>query len=82
MASIYYVRCDELVELVSDYLEHALDPVDAEALEQHMARCAACADYLAQMRRTLCLAASLATDESLDEARLSPLLQLFRNTVA
>jgi predicted anti-sigma-YlaC factor YlaD len=78
----YYVRCDEVVELVSDYLEHALDPVDAEAIEQHIVICAACADYIAQMRSTLALAGSLGTDGALAEAGLEPLLRLFRRHVA
>lgn len=78
MAIGYYARCDEVVELVSDYLEHALDPLDTEAVEQHVVICAACADYIAQMRSTLALAASLRTDAGLDEAGFEPLLRLFR----
>jgi len=74
----YYVRCDEVVELVSDYLEHALDPVDTEAIEQHVVICAACADYISQMRSTLQLAGSLRIGDELDEAGFEPLLRLFR----
>jgi hypothetical protein len=77
----YYVRCDEVVELVSDYLEHALDPADTEAIEQHIVICAACADYIAQMRGTLALAGSLGTDGAPDETGFEPLLRLFRRHV-
>jgi predicted anti-sigma-YlaC factor YlaD len=78
----YYVRCDEIVELVSEYLEHALDPVDTEAIEQHVVICAACADYIAQMQSTLALAGSLRHEDALDEAGFEPLLRLFRHSIA
>ncbi|MDB4989261.1 MAG: anti-sigma factor [Myxococcaceae bacterium] len=82
MAIGYYVRCDEVVELVSDYLEHALDASETEAIEQHVVSCTACADYIEQMRATLQLAGSLRNDPVLDDAGLSPLLRLFHQSVA
>ena len=82
MSTGYDARCDEVVELVSDYLEHALDPNEGEAIEQHFVICAACADYLEQMRSTLQLASSLRTDRVLDEVGLSTLLELFRRSIA
>jgi anti-sigma factor RsiW len=45
--------CREAVELVTDYLEGTLGPRDRARFEAHLAECAACAEYLAQMRRTL-----------------------------
>jgi predicted anti-sigma-YlaC factor YlaD len=71
------VRCDEVVELVSDYLEGALEPADREALEQHVLICSACADYIEQMRTTLALASRLRVTAPLDDGQLEPLLQLF-----
>jgi anti-sigma factor RsiW len=45
-----HLRCDQLVEIASDYLEKELNAADAERLEQHLLICGACAEYLAQIR--------------------------------
>jgi hypothetical protein len=70
------VRCDEVVELVSDYLEAALSLPEREALEQHVLICADCAEYLRQLRSTVEAAARMRDDDPpLPEESL---LQLFR----
>jgi hypothetical protein len=74
----YYVRCDEIVELVSDYLEKSLAPIDAEGFEQHVVLCAACATYVEQMRSVLKTSGALSANEQLDEKSLIPLLAAFR----
>ena len=45
--------CREAVELITDYLEGALDRRDRARLEAHLAACPHCTEYLAQMRKTL-----------------------------
>ena len=45
-----HLRCDQLVEIASDYLEKVLTAADAERLEQHLLICGACAEYVAQIR--------------------------------
>ena len=47
------IRCQQLVELVSDYLEAALDDATAGELAAHLDLCGACAEYVRQMRTTL-----------------------------
>ena len=47
------MTCQELVELVTDYLEGALAPVEAERFEAHISGCDACTIYLEQMRLTI-----------------------------
>jgi anti-sigma factor RsiW len=47
------LACQELVELVTDYLEGRLEPVDRERFDAHIAGCDACTAYLEQMRTTL-----------------------------
>lgn len=42
--------CQEFVELVTEYLEDALDPATRARFEQHVATCPGCADYLEQIR--------------------------------
>jgi anti-sigma factor RsiW len=43
------LRCQEVVELVTDYLERALPPAVRARFEQHLRACRHCADYLRQM---------------------------------
>jgi predicted anti-sigma-YlaC factor YlaD len=47
------ITCDELVELVTDYLEGALTPRDRVDFERHLVWCSFCRDYLDQMRTTI-----------------------------
>jgi anti-sigma factor RsiW len=47
------VRCDHLVELVTDYLEGALDEATVAEFDAHLALCAGCAEYLKQIRETV-----------------------------
>lgn len=51
--------CRDLVELVTDYLEGALDAGLSARLEEHLAGCDACVDYVEQMRTTAGLSARL-----------------------
>jgi anti-sigma factor RsiW len=44
--------CRDVVELVTDYLEGALDPRVASQFAHHLARCAECTRYLAQVELT------------------------------
>jgi len=46
------VRCDRLVELVTDYLEGALDEATAAQFDAHLAQCPGCDAYVDQMRQT------------------------------
>lgn len=45
--------CNEVVELLTDYLEGALAPHDVAAVEAHLSGCEGCATYLEQMRTTI-----------------------------
>ena len=47
------VTCRELVELVTDYLEGALDLDDRARFEAHLDSCEGCRAYLSQMRTTI-----------------------------
>jgi predicted anti-sigma-YlaC factor YlaD len=47
------LACRELVELVTDYFEGALQPADSARVEGHLARCLGCRRYLDQMRATI-----------------------------
>jgi anti-sigma factor RsiW len=47
------ISCRELVELVTDYVEDALPAPERARFEAHVAGCAGCEAYLAQMRITI-----------------------------
>jgi anti-sigma factor RsiW len=52
------LACQEVVELVTAYLEDTLRAADRERFEEHLVFCDGCADYLEQMRTTIRLAGS------------------------
>ena len=72
------ITCQELVELVTDYLDNAL-PTDVRVrFEEHLTLCPGCDDYLAQMRQTINATGSL-TEEALDPTTRDQLLALFQD---
>jgi anti-sigma factor RsiW len=74
--------CQELVELVTEYLSHALTPEDRIRFEKHLFTCPPCTTYLAQMRATLALAGSLSDGgPAPDGEQERRLLGLFRSWV-
>jgi anti-sigma factor RsiW len=44
------VDCVEVVEILTDYLEGPLPERERRRLENHLAACPGCAEYVAQMR--------------------------------
>ena len=63
--TLHGISCEELVELVTDYLEGALDR-DLEArFVLHATACPGCETYFAQFRQTIAAIGSL-SPESLD----------------
>jgi anti-sigma factor RsiW len=69
--------CRELVELVTEYLEDRLAPVDRERFEEHLAACDACRAYLEQFRRTISALGRLPVETLSPEAQRT-LLDAFR----
>jgi anti-sigma factor RsiW len=70
--------CQELVELVTDYLEGALDERDLAAFERHLGHCDGCTEYVEQLRATIRLTGSLTLDDLSTDAEAT-LLQAFRD---
>ena len=71
------LSCQELVELVTDYLEDALSRDETDRFEDHIGRCTGCAAYLDQIRQTIALTGRL-TPESLSPEAERELLEAFR----
>jgi predicted anti-sigma-YlaC factor YlaD len=72
------LTCQELVELVSDYLEGALDEETTARFEQHVALCPGCERYLNQMKETASILGEIPV-ETLSEEMQATLLDTFRD---
>ncbi|HSK25946.1 MAG TPA: zf-HC2 domain-containing protein [Jiangellales bacterium] len=72
------VRCQQVVELVTDYLEDALDADLRSRVEAHLADCDGCQEYLEQMRTTVNLLGRVPVDTLSQQAR-TDLLAAFRD---
>jgi predicted anti-sigma-YlaC factor YlaD len=73
----HHVTCQEIVELVTDYLEYELDSETAALFEEHINFCDGCEAYLAQMRATIAVVADSEAEEAPAAAR-ERLLTAFR----
>ncbi len=71
------ITCRELVELVTEYLEGAMEPSERQRLEEHLARCRPCRHHLEQMRSTIKTVGQLREASITPEAQ-ADLLDVFR----
>ena len=71
------MKCREVVELMTDYLEGALSAADVARFEDHIAGCDGCRAYLAQMRETRRLTGRLA-DEPVPDGLREELVAAFK----
>ena len=69
--------CQQVVELVTSYLEDALSAADRKRFDKHLAGCPHCTEYLAQMRETIRLAGRV-EPEDLTPAMRTDLTDLYR----
>ncbi len=72
------MKCREFVELVTAYLEGALEPETARRFEKHLATCTGCDRYLDQIRATIAALGYLPADTLNPQAR-DRLLAAFRD---
>ena len=71
------LACQELVELVTDYLEQTLSHDERTRFEQHLAMCGGCREYLREIRSTIDLSRKL-SQGTLGSKVPDDLLTLFR----
>jgi hypothetical protein len=71
------LTCQELVELVTEYLENALEAELHARFEQHLGICPGCVEYLDQIRLTI-RASGYLREETLDPNIRDALLAAFR----
>jgi anti-sigma factor RsiW len=71
------INCQQLVELVTEYLEDRLPVEDRLLFEEHLAFCTWCVTYLDQMRQTIQVAGTLREDD-LDPHARDAMLKVFK----
>jgi hypothetical protein len=76
--SAEHITCQEVVELVTDYLETALPSDETELFEEHLNFCEGCVWYLDQMRTTVATAGRIREEDLPPETR-ERLLTAFRD---
>jgi anti-sigma factor RsiW len=72
------MKCRDVVELMTDYLDGALSSADRVRFEEHIAGCDGCRAYLEQMRATRSLTVKLA-EEPIPEKLQDELTRAFRS---
>lgn len=78
MSDVESMDCNELVELVTAYLEGALDLDTRARFDIHLTECDGCDNYLQQLRTTVETLGKVGGDE-LDPAFRNRLLTAFRD---
>ncbi len=71
------LACQQVVELMTDYLEGALTRRQRRRFERHLRGCPNCTAYLEQLRATIASVGRV-EPESLDQQTRDDLLDLFR----
>lgn len=70
--------CNELVEVVTNYLEGALSQTDRARFDAHLVDCPYCVTYIEQMRATLAAIGEIPVETIATPAR-ERLLSVFRD---
>ena len=71
------LNCDELVEIVTEYLEGGLSALNRNRFEMHVQDCVGCANYLDQIQVTIAVTGRITPDDLSGEAK-AELLAAFR----
>lgn len=70
--------CNELVELVTAYLDGGLDPETRARFDLHLLDCDGCENYLQQFRETVRTVGRI-TDDEIEPSYRSRLLDVFKD---
>ncbi len=71
--------CQEMTEVVTNYLDDALPPDEQERFERHLSYCAGCNTYVEQIRETIRQTGNVPREESLPPALREEILAQFKN---
>ncbi|HET6910089.1 MAG TPA: zf-HC2 domain-containing protein [Mycobacteriales bacterium] len=70
--------CQEMTEVVTDYLDTALPADDVQRFERHLSYCAGCSTYVEQMRETITQTGMVPREETLPHALRERIVAQFR----
>jgi anti-sigma factor (TIGR02949 family) len=71
-------KCQEMIEVVTDYLDGVLPPAERQRFERHLTYCAGCRTYVDQMRDTIRQTGMVPRDESLPPELREKIVARFR----
>jgi hypothetical protein len=63
MTDVEHLTCEQLVEVLTEYLEGCLDPATRADIERHIVICGGCANYVEQFNSTIDLLGRLSDEE-------------------
>jgi anti-sigma factor RsiW len=72
------LSCQEMIEVMTDYLDDALPPGERQRFDHHLSYCAGCGTYLDQMRETIRQTGVVPREESLPPALRERIVAQFR----
>ena len=70
--------CQEMIEVVTNYLDDALPTDERQRFERHLSYCAGCSTYLDQIRETIRQTGKVPREESLPPALREEIVAQFR----
>jgi anti-sigma factor RsiW len=73
-----HITCQEVVELVSNYVEQALRADEAALFEQHLNFCDGCVWYVDQVRKTIDVVGELRVEDVPEDTK-AQLMTAFRD---
>ena len=76
--SAEHITCQEVVELVTDYLDGALSPDMTSLFEQHLNFCEGCVWYVGELRTTVAAVGRI-QEEDVPEHTREQLVAAFRD---
>jgi anti-sigma factor RsiW len=71
--------CQEMIEVVTNYLDDALPPDEQQRFERHLSYCAGCNTYVDQIRETIRQTGMVPREESLPPVLREEIVARFRN---
>jgi len=69
MSATHQLICQEIIEVITDYLEGAMDRQLRAAFEAHLADCPHCTHYLEQMRAMIRVSGTIEAESLSPEFR-------------
>ena len=70
--------CQQMIEVVTNYLDNALPPDEQQRFERHLSYCAGCSTYLEQMRETIAQTGAVPREEALPPTLRDEIIAQFR----